>query len=74
MPYVTTHDGTQLFGRRWGDGPPVVFVHGWALNSSLWQSAMTLAAQAGFRRSPTTAAATAAPTIPAAATTSTAGR
>ena len=48
MPYVTTRDGTQLFARRWGDGPPIVFVHGWALDSSLWQSAMTLAAQAGF--------------------------
>src|SRR5215469_1059853 len=48
MPHVTARDGTQLFARRWGDGPPIVFVHGWALDSSLWQSAMTLAAQAGF--------------------------
>ena len=48
MPYVTTRDGTQLFARRWGEGPPIVFVRGWALDSSLWQSAMTLAAHAGF--------------------------
>ena len=48
MPYVTTRDGTQLFVRHWGDGPPILFAHGWALNSEIWFSAMTLAAQAGF--------------------------
>ncbi|HEY1750543.1 MAG TPA: alpha/beta hydrolase [Caulobacteraceae bacterium] len=48
MPFVTTRDGTQLFCRRWGSGPPIVFVHGWAVDSSLWESAMTLAVQAGF--------------------------
>lgn len=48
MPYITARDGTQIFARRWGEGPPLVFVHGWALDSSLWQPAMTLAAQAGL--------------------------
>lgn len=48
MPHVTTRDGTQLFVRRWGEGPPIVFTHAWALNSDVWHSAMTLAAQAGF--------------------------
>jgi pimeloyl-ACP methyl ester carboxylesterase len=48
MPDVTTRDGTRLFARRWGEGPPIVFCHGWALDSSLWHPAMTLAAQAGF--------------------------
>lgn len=48
MPYVTTCDGTQIFTRRWGEGPPIVFLHGWALDSASWQSAMTLAAEAGF--------------------------
>jgi pimeloyl-ACP methyl ester carboxylesterase len=48
MPFVTTRDGTRLFCRRWGDGPPIVFLAGWAMNSEAWQSAMTLVAAAGF--------------------------
>jgi non-heme chloroperoxidase len=49
MPTIKSHDGTDLFCRRWGDGPPVLFVHGWALNSQAWQSAMLLTARAGFQ-------------------------
>jgi len=49
MTYITTRDGTRLFCRRWGDGAPVVFTHGWATSSELWQSAMTLVAEAGFQ-------------------------
>jgi non-heme chloroperoxidase len=48
MPYVITRDGTRLFCRRWGDGPPIIFVHGWAMSSESWHLTMTLAAQAGF--------------------------
>jgi non-heme chloroperoxidase len=47
MPIVKSHDGTELFCRRWGDGPPVLFVHGWALNSEAWQSAMLQTVRAG---------------------------
>jgi len=49
MTDITTRDGTRLFCRRWGDGAPVVFLHGWATSSELWQSAMTLVAEAGFQ-------------------------
>ena len=49
MPTIQSHDGTQLFCRRWGEGPPVLFVHGWAMNSQAWQPAMLLVAQAGFQ-------------------------
>ena len=49
MPYVTTNDGTSLFYRSWGDGPAVVFTHGWALSSELWQPEMLKLARAGFR-------------------------
>ena len=72
MPTITSHDGTELFCRRWGEGPPVLFVHGWALNSEPGSSAMLQRRAPASRPSPTTAAATAAPTIPAAATTTTA--
>lgn len=37
MPYVTAHDGTSLFYRNSGEGPPVVLMHSWALNSDAWQ-------------------------------------
>lgn len=49
MPMVTAKDGTQLFARSWGDGPPVVFAHGWAMNSDVWQPQMALVAAHGFR-------------------------
>ena len=49
MPMIKSHDGTELFCRRWGEGPPVVFVHGWALNSDGWQSVMLQTVRAGFQ-------------------------
>jgi non-heme chloroperoxidase len=48
MPFVTSQDGTALFCRRWGEGPPIVFCHAWAMNSDAWQPLMMLARQAGF--------------------------
>lgn len=49
MPTIKSHDGTELFCRRWGDGPPVLFVHGWAMSSDAWQSAMLRTVSAGFQ-------------------------
>ena len=49
MPTRTSHDGTELFCRRWGEGPPVLFVHGWALNSDAWQPAMLRTVRAGYQ-------------------------
>jgi non-heme chloroperoxidase len=49
MPYITTADATELFYRSWGEGPAVVFTHGWALSAELWQPEMLKLAAAGFR-------------------------
>jgi pimeloyl-ACP methyl ester carboxylesterase len=49
MPTIKSHDGTELFCRRWGEGPPVLFVHGWALSSDAWQPAMLRAVAAGHQ-------------------------
>jgi non-heme chloroperoxidase len=49
MPYVTAKDATSLFYRSWGEGPAVVFTHGWALNSEIWQPLMFKLAKAGYR-------------------------
>ncbi len=49
MPHLTTSDATDLFYRSWGEGPAVVFTHGWGLSSELWQPEMLKLAKAGFR-------------------------
>ena len=48
-PYILTDDGTSLFVRDWGTGKPVVFIHGWAMNSDMWQYQMAPLVQARFR-------------------------
>jgi non-heme chloroperoxidase len=49
MPFIETRDRAGLFYRDWGTGKPVVFVHGWALNSEMWQYQMVHLAANGFR-------------------------
>lgn len=49
MPTITTADGTSIFYRDWGSGPPVVFSHGWSMNGDAWYPQMNLVASHGFR-------------------------
>lgn len=49
MPTITTKDGTQLYYKDWGSGQPVVFSHGWPLNSDSWESQMLFLAENGYR-------------------------
>lgn len=49
MPYVTAHDGAQIFYKDWGDGPPVVLSHGWPLNADAWDAAALFLAEHGHR-------------------------
>jgi non-heme chloroperoxidase len=49
MGFVTTSDGTQIFCKDWGSGPPVVFSHGWPLNADSWEAQMLFLASNGFR-------------------------
>lgn len=37
---IETSDGATLFFRSWGTGRPVVFIHGWAVSSEIWQYQM----------------------------------
>lgn len=48
---VTTRDGVQLYYKDWGpkNGQPVVFSHGWPLNSDSWESQMIFLADRGYR-------------------------
>lgn len=34
---IATRDGGELSVRWWGSGRTVVFVHGWAARSDIWQ-------------------------------------
>jgi non-heme chloroperoxidase len=49
MPFITAPDGTQLFYKDWGQGQPVVFSHGWPLQSDSWEAQMLFLADNGFR-------------------------
>jgi non-heme chloroperoxidase len=46
---ITTKDGTQLYYKDWGAGQPIVFSHGWPLNSDSWEAQMLFLASKGYR-------------------------
>jgi len=49
MSTITEKDGTTIYYKDWGKGPPVTFSHGWALNTEAWDGQMLFLAQHGFR-------------------------
>ena len=49
MAFITTRDGTELYVKDWGQGRPVVLLHGWPLNADSWDAQAMALADAGFR-------------------------
>lgn len=49
MPMIETRDGTRLYVKQWGEGPPVVLIHGWPLSSDSWDPITDFLAESGFR-------------------------
>ena len=44
-----TSEGLSIFYKDWGSGQPVVFSHGWPLNSDTWDEQLFLFASNGYR-------------------------
>jgi len=49
MHMIEARDGTHLYAKSWGDGPPVVLIHGWPLSADSWDPVAHALADAGFR-------------------------
>ena len=47
--FLEGSDGTKLFCRDWGSGPPVVFCHPWGLNADIWEYQLTELSERGLR-------------------------
>ncbi len=49
MPYIDAADGTKLYYKDWGEGAPVVLIHGWPLSADMWESQAPFLANNGLR-------------------------
>ncbi len=49
MAKFTVKDGTEIFYKDWGAGPPILFSHGWPLSSDMWDTQMMVFGQQGYR-------------------------
>jgi non-heme chloroperoxidase len=46
---ITVSDGTRIYDKDWGSGPPVVFSHGWPLSADAWEDQMVFLGLHGYR-------------------------
>lgn len=49
MNTVTTDDKTRLYVKDWGEGPPVILIHGWPLSADSWDDQAMALASTGHR-------------------------
>ncbi len=49
MHMIETRDGTHLYHKTWGEGRPVVLIHGWPLSADSWDPIANALADAGFK-------------------------
>jgi pimeloyl-ACP methyl ester carboxylesterase len=46
---IKTRDGTELYTKVWGDGRPVILIHGWPLSADSWDDQSIALAEAGYK-------------------------
>ena len=49
MPMIEARDGTRLFVKSWGQGRPVILIHGWPLSGDSWDPVSNALAENGYR-------------------------
>ncbi len=49
MHMVETRDGTHLYVKSWGEGRPVMLIHGWPLSADSWDPVALALAENGYR-------------------------
>ena len=49
MTFIATKDGTRLAYKDWGEGPPILFSHGWPLAGDAWDAQLLFFGQHGYR-------------------------
>lgn len=49
MTKIKTRSGVELYVKDWGQGRPVILLHGWPLTSDTWDDFAMEAANSGFR-------------------------
>ena len=49
MPFITTRDNTHLYLKDWGEGRPVIMMHGWPLCSDSFDDLSLAIAEKGMR-------------------------
>lgn len=49
MPYAKARDGCMLYYKDWGQGDPIVLLHGWPLTADTWDAAAMKLVEAGHR-------------------------
>lgn len=49
MPFLKTRDHVDLYVKDWGEGRPVVLLHGWPLTADSWDDQALALAEAGHR-------------------------
>lgn len=49
MTEIRTRDGTRLYAKIWGEGRPVILMHGWPLSADSWDDQAIAIAEAGMQ-------------------------
>lgn len=49
MATISTKDGTSIYYKDWGEGPPIFFSHGWPLTADAWEDQMVFLGANGYR-------------------------